>query len=102
MIESADPRSTKPPRTTVLTTDPPVRPPPLLAVGPVAWVVKNLLCSWVDAIITLICAVLIVGAVTAFVLWAVREANWFVVSFNWRLLILGRYEQDAEWRIAVL
>jgi His/Glu/Gln/Arg/opine family amino acid ABC transporter permease subunit len=101
MIDSADPRSTNTART-LIPTNTPVLPPPLLKVGPIAWVRNNLFSSWVDTLITIFCAILIVGVISAFITWAVGQANWFVVSFNWRLLILGRYPQEAEWRVSLL
>src|SRR4051794_11451094 len=77
-------------------------PPPLLVVGPLAWVRKNLFSSWVDTILTLVATIVVVGALSSFILWAIGQANWFVVILNLRLLILGRYPVDAEWRVAVL
>jgi His/Glu/Gln/Arg/opine family amino acid ABC transporter permease subunit len=77
-------------------------PPPLLVVGPLAWVRKNLFSSWVDTLLTVITSILVGGALSSFFLWAIGQANWFVVILNLRLLILGRFPVDAEWRVALL
>lgn len=81
--------------------EPPRKPAPLLAVGPLAWVRNNLFRSWFDAIITLVGGVLIIGAVTSLVSWVVSDANWYAVTFNFRLFMIGRFEAEYEWRVAV-
>ena len=82
--------------------EPPVKPPPLLLVGPLAWVRNNLVSSPLDAILTVVGAIVIVGVITSFVSWAVGAANWYAVTFNLRLFIVGRFEADYEWRLVVL
>lgn len=82
--------------------EPPVKPPPLLLVGPLAWVRNNLVSSPLDAILTLVGGIVIVGVITSFVAWAVGAANWYAVTFNLRLFIIGRYEANYEWRLVVL
>jgi His/Glu/Gln/Arg/opine family amino acid ABC transporter permease subunit len=80
----------------------PIKPPPLLAVGPLAWIRKNLFSSWLDSLLTVIAIVMISGAAASFLFWAIAQANWFVVSFNMRLLMVGRFPVDAEWRLVLL
>jgi His/Glu/Gln/Arg/opine family amino acid ABC transporter permease subunit len=82
--------------------EPATKPPPLLAVGPLAWARKNLFGTWLDAVMTVVFAVAIVAIVSSFVSWAVGAANWFSVTFNLRLLMVGRYPPEAEWRVQVL
>ena len=86
----------------VYNDEPAVKNPPVLAVGPLAWIKNNLFGSTTDAILTIVGALLTMGALTSFITWTVTWANWYVVMFNLRLFLVGRYELLAEWRIAVM
>src|SRR5690349_6033970 len=100
MTSISDPRDFAPP--IVNYDEPPVKPPPLLLIGPLAWVRKNLFSSIPDTILTVIGAIVIVGVITSFVSWVVGDANWYAVTFNLRLFMIGRYEPEYEWRLVVL
>ncbi|MBZ0296321.1 MAG: hypothetical protein K8L99_27420, partial [Anaerolineae bacterium] len=82
--------------------EPETKAPPLLAVGPLAWVKENLFGSVTDTILTIAGIVVVVSVITAFLTWAVTWANWFVVIFNLRQFLIGRFNPEAEWRIALL
>ncbi len=78
------------------------RNPPLLAVGPLAWIKKNLFNTVGDAILTII-VLFVVGALgVSFVNWTIGQANWYAISFNLRLLMLGQYDPTAEWRVTIV
>ena len=102
MATISDPRSSGLPRAVVNYDEPPVKPPPLLAVGPLAWVRKNLFSSWLDTLLTLVAGVVIFGVLSSFFIWAIGQANWFVVTFNLRLLMVGRFASDSLWRVTLL
>jgi len=89
--------------TTIITeTDAPRRNPPLLAVGPLAWIKKNLFSTIGDSILTIL-VLFIVGSVgVSFVSWTVGQANWYAINFNIRLLMVGRYEPQYDWRVTVV
>ena len=76
--------------------------PPLLEVGPLAWVRKNLFSSLLDTLLTIGATAVIIGALSSFLIWAIGQADWFVIIFNLRLLMLGRYPIEAGWRVALL
>ena len=82
--------------------EPETKPPPLLAVGAIAWVRDNLFSSVLYVALTILGALLAIGALTSFLMWSVRAANWFVITFNFRQFMLGRLEPTYEWRIIVL
>jgi His/Glu/Gln/Arg/opine family amino acid ABC transporter permease subunit len=82
--------------------EPPVKPPPLLAVGPLAWIRKNLFASWMDTLLTVLSGLLIVALVSSFIGWVVGQANWFIINFNLRLLMVGRFPPEALWRVSLL
>jgi His/Glu/Gln/Arg/opine family amino acid ABC transporter permease subunit len=82
--------------------EPDRKPAPLLAVGPLAWARKNLFSSWLDVILTVLASALVLTAVSSFVVWVIAQANWFVITFNLRQFMIGRYENEAEWRVGAL
>jgi general L-amino acid transport system permease protein len=82
--------------------EPATQPPPLLAVGPLAWVRKNLFSSWLDTVLTVVASAIAVTAVVTFVQWAIGQANWFVILFNLRGFMLGRFEPEFEWRVQLV
>ncbi len=82
--------------------EPQTKAPPLLSVGPLAWVKENLFGSMLDTILTLLGGAITVGVITSFFTWALSSANWFVITFNLRLFLIGRIEAWAEWRIQLV
>jgi His/Glu/Gln/Arg/opine family amino acid ABC transporter permease subunit len=82
--------------------EPPVKPPPLLAVGPLAWIQKNLFSTPLDALLTVVGVTVVAGAIAGFLGWAIGQANWLAINFNLRLFLLGRFEPEAEWRVTLL
>ena len=81
--------------------DEPTRPPPKLEVGVAGWMRQNLFSSPVDAVITAVSAVFILGLLIGFFDWAVRSANWFAIINNQRLFMMLSYEPIFEWRLAL-
>jgi His/Glu/Gln/Arg/opine family amino acid ABC transporter permease subunit len=75
------------------------KPPPLLAVGPIAWIRDNLFSSIFDTIVTIVSVGLAGTIVTGVISWVVFQANWFVIIFNIRQFTMGRYQPDQEWRV---
>lgn len=100
MTSITDPRNLAQP--VVNFDEPPVKPPPLLLIGPIAWARKNLFSSPLDAILTILGAIFIVTVVSSFLAWAIGDANWYAVMVNLRLLMVGRYEAAYEWRVVAL
>jgi general L-amino acid transport system permease protein len=81
--------------------EPPRRAAPLLVVGPLAWIRKNLFSSVFDTILTLVFAALVAAGVTSLVRWSIMEANWFVITRNLRLFMLGSFEPEFQWRVEI-
>jgi His/Glu/Gln/Arg/opine family amino acid ABC transporter permease subunit len=82
--------------------EPQIRPPPRLAVGPLAWIRNNLFRSWFDTVLTIIFSLVIVTVITSMAQWVITGANWYIISFNLRQYMIGRYEPEAEWRLQLL
>ncbi len=98
MTSISDPRQGLP-GTAVNYDEPVTKPPPLLAVGPLAWIRNNLFRSTADTLLTLGFAALAVSVLSGVITWAIQQANWFVVTENLRLFLVGRFPVDAVWRV---
>jgi His/Glu/Gln/Arg/opine family amino acid ABC transporter permease subunit len=82
--------------------EPAVKPPPRLATGALAWMRDNLFGSVLDTILTLIGVTIVISVVPSFIQWAITAANWFTVTFNLRLFMVGRVENFMESRVLLL
>jgi His/Glu/Gln/Arg/opine family amino acid ABC transporter permease subunit len=83
--------------------EPAVKPPPMLAVGPLAWMRENLFGSALDTILTILGTLVVIGAVSSFLTWAIGSANWFAVTYNLRLFMIGRITDPLiESRVQIL
>lgn len=77
------------------------RPPPVFVVGPLAWIRNNLFRNTSDTFVTFIAGTLAIATIVGIANWAITQANWFIVMFNLRQLLMGRYEPEAEWRLVL-
>ncbi len=85
----------------ILQEESPSRPPPLLEVGALAWIKKNLFGSPLDVILTASGFFLILTIIVSLVSWTVGDGNWNVITVNFRQFMLGTFEREYEWRIAL-
>lgn len=105
-MTTLDPRSLDPrpfgsgglPETVVHYDEPPAKPPPMLAVGALAWVRNNLFKSVGDTILTFVAGFVIISLISGLITWAIGSANWLVINRNLRLFMLGTYPPDQAWR----
>lgn len=88
-------------KTQVFYDAPPTRPAPTIQTGILAWMRDNLFRSWSDVILTLLSLAIVYYAVTGFFNWAIGDANWWAITFNFRQFMVGRYETALEWRVVV-
>ena len=101
------------------------RRPPLLAVGPIAWMRANLFSSWLSTAVTLVLAYLIIRWSVGFAEWAFVNAIWSVpvtaqgaqtqacralngtgacwavVTEKHRFMLFGTYPYEEHWRPAL-
>ena len=77
----------------------PVRPPPIRVTGPLAWMRRNLFATPFDAVLTVITSIILVWLVTGFLAWAISQANWLVVTRNFRLFMAGTFPVEDLWRV---
>jgi His/Glu/Gln/Arg/opine family amino acid ABC transporter permease subunit len=80
---------------------PATRPAPVRQSGLIAWVRNNLLKTWSDVLLTIAFTLLVVTFFVSFITWTVRDANWWSVVFNFRQFMVGTFEADLEWRLAL-
>lgn len=100
MTTASEPRSTGAP--TIVYDEKPSKTPPILAVGPLAWIRRNLFSSPLNTLLTIVSGGLLATIVWSFFSWVITQANWFVIIFNLRQFLLGRYEVEAEWRLQIM
>ena len=95
----------------------PARLPPGLSVGPLAWMKQNLFATWLDTIITIICAVIIFMLVRHLVTWGILDSVWDAANRRecmnkspegacwagprlwFHQFIYGLYNVDERWRV---
>ncbi|HEX2907152.1 MAG TPA: amino acid ABC transporter permease [Phototrophicaceae bacterium] len=84
------------------TEPPPSRRPPALTIGLVGWLRTNLFSSRTNSVITLVMAILLGWVLVSVLAWALRDAEWTVVTANLRLLMVGQYAPEHLWRVGLL
>ena len=84
-----------------MTTNPiaPTSAPPIVQVGAVAWLRKNLFNSWFNAILTIAIGLILGKTLIGFFTWATTAAKWQVVPANLPLFFAGRYPAFQYWRL---
>ena len=73
--------------------------PPVLVVGPLAWVRKNLFSTWYNAMMTLLGIWLLYVLLQPATKWALTEARWGAIKANLTLFMIGQYPRDQIWRV---
>jgi len=73
--------------------------PPVLAVGPLAWVRKNLFSTWYNVALTLLAIWLLYTLLKPAFQWATTEARWGVIEANLTLFMIGLYPRDQIGRV---
>ncbi len=102
MTSISDPRSPYTAVPQVNYDEPATKPPPLLEVGPLAWVRHNLFSSTFDTILTIAFGFIAVSIIIGLLGWSIGDANWFVINMNLRSFMVGRFPVDQLWRINVM
>ena len=90
------------------------RKAPVSTEGPVAWIRINLFGNWITGLMTLLVGAVLVWAVPQILGWAVFRAAWLpdydacrvdgvgacwgVVAEKYRIIVLGRYPFEEQWR----
>lgn len=73
--------------------------PPRLAIGPLAWLQKNLFSTWYNVALTLLASWLLYALLRPALRWATTEARWGVIEANLTLFMIGQYPRDQIWRV---
>lgn len=87
--------------TYVAAQEPAVKAPPALEAGALRWIRQNLFGSTMNSLLTIFGVLLVVFSAIGLSRWVIQDANWFAISFNFRQLMLGRYDAAYEWRTTV-
>ncbi len=75
------------------------RPPTRL--GARQWLRQNLFHTWFDTLLTVLVVLVIVALGYQFFRWVIVEAQWAIVTDNFRGLMQGLYPIDQGWRVAM-
>lgn len=73
--------------------------PPVLTVGPVAWVRKHLFSTWYNILLTLLGVWLLYVILKPAIQWATTEARWGVIEANLTLFMIGTYPREQIGRV---
>jgi general L-amino acid transport system permease protein len=73
--------------------------PPVLTIGPLAWVRKNLFSTWYNIALTLLSVWLLYIFLKPAIEWATTEARWGVIEANLTLFMIGLYPRDQIGRV---
>ena len=73
--------------------------PPVLTVGPLAWIRKNLFSTWYNILLTLLAVWLLYLLIKPAIEWATTEARWGVIEANLTLFMIGFYPREQIGRI---
>ncbi len=90
---------------TTVTQQREVLPPPSERPTALGWVLKNLINTWYNALLTLVTLGILFVVLRGTLHWALTTARWEVVPANLRLFLVGQYpsqipgEADQVWRI---
>jgi general L-amino acid transport system permease protein len=76
-----------------------IRPPE--ALGPVAWMRKNLFSSWFNSLLSVVSLGFILWAIQAALRWAIFSADWRPVTSSPLLYLVGQYPREQLWRLGV-
>jgi general L-amino acid transport system permease protein len=72
---------------------------PKLVSGPIHWLRRNLFRTWLDTLLTLIVGVIFISLMSRFWEWTTTEAQWTVITANFRVLMQGLYPVEQGWRL---
>jgi general L-amino acid transport system permease protein len=73
--------------------------PPVLTIGPLAWLRKNLFSTWYNVALTFLAAWLLYLFLKPAIEWATTEARWGVIEANLTLFMIGQYPRDQIGRV---
>jgi general L-amino acid transport system permease protein len=88
------------PTASTLPDAPPLERPPT-RLGARQWLRQNLFHTWFDALLTVLVVLVGVGLGYQFFRWVIVEAQWAIVTDNFRGLMQGLYPINQGWRVAI-
>ncbi|WP_018933575.1 amino acid ABC transporter permease [Gracilibacillus lacisalsi] len=73
--------------------------PPGVKLGLGTWLRKKLFNNWYNSILTLVSILVIYFMTKGIVTWLLTEADWAVVTDNFKLFMVGQYPLEYLWRV---
>lgn len=69
--------------------------------GRLAWIQKNLLNTWYNALLTLLSVIILYLVLSTILRWVFIQADWRPVTRSPLLYLVGSYPRDQLWRVGV-
>lgn len=101
MVDSSEPKR-RSPAIAINYDNAPPRNPPLLEIGVLAWVRKNLFGSPLDALLTIVGVVLVAAVVVGTIEWTIERADWYSIILNVDRFMTGRLPGAVVWRVSIV
>lgn len=73
--------------------------PPVLSLGPLAWLRRHLFSTWYNVALTLLAVWLLYALLKPALEWATTEARWGVIEANLTLFMVGQYPRSQIGRV---
>lgn len=73
--------------------------PPQTRINLLDWLRRNLFNGWLNSVITIALAWLLVVVLARVLNWAFTQATWAPIPANLRLFMVGRYPAEHVWRV---
>lgn len=81
---------------TIYNDEPERRPAPITTTGVIGWVRRNLFATPLDTLLTFVSLLVIVSTLITLLGWAVQDANWYAITRNMNLFMVGALAADAD------
>ncbi|WP_019413669.1 amino acid ABC transporter permease [Paenisporosarcina sp. TG20] len=73
--------------------------PPKTSIGVLGWLKENLFSSWINTILTVVFGTIVYLIVVNTIEWIFFKAEWYVISANFKLLMVGQYPVEELFRV---
>jgi general L-amino acid transport system permease protein len=74
---------------------------PVKPSGPIYWLRQNLFRTPLDTALSLLVGLIVLWFLASLYHWVVGQAQWAVITDNFRVLMAGLYPEDGGWRLSL-
>ncbi|QDP39985.1 amino acid ABC transporter permease [Radiobacillus deserti] len=73
--------------------------PPKSTIGVLGWMKQNLFNNWYNSILTVLSVLVLYYVLNGTLTWVFTDAQWSIISDNFRLFMVGQFPVEHMWRI---